>query len=331
MSFPGPPFDHELDDILEQIRAQDKNSEFTKEYIIEQREAIEPFCSTQQITGDPYLSYEEVTVSGLAWDITLSIIRSKTSKKNNNPGIYLIHGGGMVMGNRLFLISSTLTTIKALGAVLVSVEYRLAPEHPAPAAIEDCYAGLQWMFENAPKLGVDASRIIVSGGSAGGGLAAGLALLNRDRKGPPLFAQLLLYPMLDDRCTSVSARQYENEGAWIGKTNRAAWDHYLPGIRGTEKVSIYVAPSRAEDLSNLPQAFIEVGACEPFRDENVAYATKLWECGTQAELHVWPGAWHGYNVFASSTQVAQVSNETRLKWLKRILATPATPIVPAAI
>lgn len=196
MSFPGPPFDQELDDILEQIRARDNNNEFTKEYIVEQRKAIEPLCSTQQITDDPDLSYEEVTVSGLAWDITLSIIRSKTSKKNDNPGIYLMHGGGMVLGHRLFLIGSILTNIKALGAVLVSVEYRLAPEHPAPAAIEDCYAGLQWMFENAPKLGVDASRIIVAGGSAGGGLAAGLALLNRDRKGPPVFAQLLLYPSM---------------------------------------------------------------------------------------------------------------------------------------
>ncbi|KAE8442582.1 hypothetical protein EG329_003069 [Mollisiaceae sp. DMI_Dod_QoI] len=331
MSFPGPPFDHELAVIMDQPQFAPDRREFTKEYIIEQRKAIEPFCGTQQVTDDPDLSYEEVTVPGLAWDVTLSIIRSKTLKKENNPGIYLIHGGGMVLGNRLFLIGGMLTTIKALGAVLVSVEYRLAPEYPAPAAVEDCYAGLQWMLENAPKLGLDVSRIIVAGGSAGGGLAAGVALLNRDRKGPPLFAQLLMYPMLDDRCTSISVRQYENDGMWTGKTNRAAWDHYLPGVRGTDKVSIYDAPSRAEDLSNLPQAFIEVGASEPFRDEAVAYATKLWECGIQAELHAWPGAWHGYNVYAPGSQIAQVSNATRFKWLERILAAPASPIVPAAL
>jgi acetyl esterase/lipase len=181
--------------------------------------------------------------------------------------------------------------VKEFDAVLITPEYRLAPEHPAPAQVEDCYAGFEWIVKNSSLLGIDPGRIVVTGTSAGAGLAAGVTLLARDRKGPPIFAQLLTCPMIDDRVDSVSSRQYMEEGLYDGKTNIAAWDMMLPGTRGGKDVSIYVAPARAEDLSGLPRAFIEVGAAEPFRDENVAYASKLWECGVDTELHVFPGAW----------------------------------------
>ncbi|CZR63420.1 related to lipase/esterase [Phialocephala subalpina] len=298
MSFPAPPFDHELSEIL----------------------------NVQQIHDDPDITHEEVTIPGPGGDVILSILRSKSSTKDkNNPGLYLIHGGGMVMGNRFYLITAMFPFIKELGAVLVSVEYRLAPENPAPAAVQDCYAGLQWTFENAARLGIDASKVIVTGGSAGGGLSAGVALLSRDRKAPPLFAQMLLYPMIDDRCTSVSSQQFPDEGIWTDKTNKAAWDHYLgAGVRGTDKVNIYDAPARAKDLSNLPPTFIEVGASEPFRDEDVAFAMKLWEHGIPTELHVWPGAWHAYDILAPNSDIGRISTETRMRWIKRVLSAPKT-------
>jgi acetyl esterase/lipase len=291
MSFPGPPFDTELEAVLKEFQQGQVQEEFTAEFIVARRKLIEPQCNIQVVHDDPDISSEEITIPGPGGDIILLILRSKSNTKENAPCIYHIHGGAMVLGNRFYLVNTVFPTIKELGAVLVSVEYRLAPEHPAPAAVDDCYAGLQWVFKNTTKLGIDGSKIIVYGGSAGGGLAAGVALLSRDRKDPPLFAQLLIYPMLDDRNTSVSVKQFYDLGLYTGRTNTTCWDHYLPGIRGTDKVGIYDAPARAKDLSGLPQTFIEVGASEPFRDEDVAYATKLWEHGVQAELHVWPGAW----------------------------------------
>lgn len=147
--------------------------------------------------------------------------------------------------------------------------------------------GLEWVGAHASELGIDPNKLMITGGSAGGGLAAGVALLARDRNGPKLCAQLLSYPMIDDRGSTISSKQFELEGIWVGKSNIEAWDLLLPGTRNTEDVSIYAAPARAEDLSRLPPAFIEVGAAEPLRAEGVAFATKLWECGVQAELRVW--------------------------------------------
>ncbi|PVH82147.1 Alpha/beta hydrolase fold-3 [Cadophora sp. DSE1049] len=230
-----------------------------------------------------------------------------------------MHGGALVLGNRYFFLGSTFPIAKELDAVVISVEYRLAPEFAAPAQVEDCYAGLEWIFQNASKLGIDPERIIVGGSSAGGGLAAGVALLARDRKGPPIFALKLTYPMLDDCCASISMKQYMNDGWYDGTQNIAAWNMVLPGTRGSKDVSIYVAPSRAEDLSDLPPTCISVGAGDPFRDEDVAFASKLWECGVNAELHVWPGAWHGFDVLAPTAEISIAAVKAEMEWLKRIL------------
>jgi acetyl esterase/lipase len=222
----------------------------------------------------------------------LSILRSKNSVGGVRPAIYYIHGGGMIFGTRFFLLGSTFQWIKELDITLISVEYRLAPEHPDLAPVEDCYAGLQYVSSHTHELSIDGSKIIVAGGSAGAGLAAGVTLLARDRMGPKIFAQMLIYPMLDDRCNSTSSLQFQKEGTWLLKHSITGWDALLPGRRGGEGVSIYAAPARAESLKNLPQAYMEVGSCEPFRDEDVEFATRLWKDGVQAELHVWPGAWH---------------------------------------
>jgi acetyl esterase/lipase len=194
----------------------------------------------------------------------------------------------MILGTRHFLLQETYPWIKELDAVLISVEYRLAPEHPHPAPVEDCFAGLKWFSDNASSLGINPDKIMIAGHSAGGGLSAGTALMARDRKlSPPLFAQLLIYPMLDDRETSSSCQQYMDEGPWTGKSNIVAWDWLLPN-RNVADIE-YAAPSRATDLSNLPPVYLDVGTADIFRDQTVAYASKLWEDGTAAELHVYPG------------------------------------------
>jgi acetyl esterase/lipase len=283
-SFIKPPFDPEFAEILEQWPA---NETLTSESISRKRKEVELMWSPEAVLKDPGIKHEELSIPGLAGDIALTVLRSKQSAGGLRPAVYYIHGGGMFLGTRYFLLQSTFEWVKRLDAVLISVEYRLAPEHPSPANLDDCYAGLEWVSSHVSELGIDADKLMIAGGSAGGGLAAGVALLARDRQGPKLCAQLLVYPMIDDRVSTISNKQFETEGPLVGKTNVEAWDLLLPGKRNTEDVSIYAAPSRAKDLSHLPPTFIEVGSAEPFRDEDVAYATKLWECGNQAELHVW--------------------------------------------
>ena len=236
----------------------------------------------------------------------------------------------MILGSKLFLIEHTFEWIKQLDAVLISVEYRLAPEHPNPAPIEDCYAGLKWVFANAKSLGINTEKVIVAGHSAGGGLSAGLSLLARDCGGPKIFAQCLIYPMLDDRMITASSKQFMNEGTWTGVNNVKAWEWYIPGHLSAKEVSIYAAPARATDLSGLPPTWIDVGGNEVFRDENAAYATKLAEDGNSCELHIWPGAWHGFDTFVPTAALTKSCLDTRLAWFKRILRAPTAPLkVPA--
>lgn len=190
----------------------------------------------------------------------------------------------MVVGNR-FSLGAVLPWITELDMVLVSVEYRKSPDASGLEPVEDCYAGLKWTAENASKLGIDPEKIIISGHSGGAGRAAGTALLARDRGGPQFCAQLLVYPMIDDRVENSSSKQFFEIGLWSGQDSTTAWDWITGGNRGGDDVSPYVAAARATDLSGLPPTYIDVGACDLFRDECVAYASKLWECGVNAELH----------------------------------------------
>lgn len=225
----------------------------------------------------------------------------------------------MVLGNHTVGTGVPISWAIENNAVVVSVEYRLAPEHPFPAGIEDCYSGLKWVSEHAAELGIDAEKIIIAGPSAGAGLSAGTALLARDRGGPKLLAQCLIYPMLDDRNESVSTHQYKAPlGTWSREMNLLAWKLYLGDKAGTDDVSIYAAPGRADNLSGLPQTFIDVGSAELFRDECVAYASKLWAAGVQCELYVVPGALHGYDGLAPDSQITVVANHVKNSWIKRV-------------
>ncbi|UGS37779.1 alpha/beta hydrolase [Capillimicrobium parvum] len=243
------------------------------------------------------------------------------------PGLLFIHGGGMVVGNLETedLVARILT--KDLGCVTVSVDYRLAPEHPDPAPVEDCYAALAWMAGAAGELGIDPERLAVYGGSAGGGLAAGTALMARDRGGPALAFQMLIYPMIDDRDRTPSVHEFTDIGIWDRDANLEGWRCLLGDRVGGDDVSIYAAPARATDLAGLPPAYIDVGELDLFRDEDIDYAARLLRAGVPTELHVFPGAYHAAELQAVGSALANRVLGWRLDALRRALGVPA----PAAV
>ena len=206
-----------------------------------------------------------------------------------------------------------------LGIVVASVEYRLAPEHPFPAPVEDCYAGLQWVVANAESLGVDSARLAIGGASAGGGLAAGLGLLVRDRAEIDIGFQFLIYPMIDDRNVTESSHAITDPRVWNRAANLAGWNAYLEGQAGTEGVSRYAAAARADDLTGLPSTYLVVGDLDLFVDENVDYANRLRVAGVPVELHVYPGAFHGSNTFVHWSDLSQRWRADEVEALRRAL------------
>ncbi|MEV4368839.1 alpha/beta hydrolase [Nonomuraea sp. NPDC049637] len=233
------------------------------------------------------------------------------------PGLYWIHGGGMIVGMPEVDDATMIDYVERLGVVVVSVDYRLAPEHPHPAPVEDCYAGLLWTAKNAEELGIDPARLAVGGASAGGGLAAGTVLLARDRGGPEVVLQLLICPMLDDRNTTPSSLEFTEAVVWDRAANLYGWSALLGDRAGGPDVPAYAAPARAEDLSGLPPAFVDVGELEVFRDEDIDYAQRLARAGVSTEFHLYPGAFHGFDVMVPDTPLSRRARETRLAALRR--------------
>lgn len=239
------------------------------------------------------------------------------------PLVVYAHSGGLMFGDRFSGLDLVLDWVSGLGVALFTVEYRLAPEFADPFPREDMYAALVWAVGHADDLGLRADRVVVAGASAGGGLAAGLALAARDRGGPRLAGQLLDYPMLDDRGVTASTSQFDGIGVWDRVSNETGWSALLGPARGGDAVSSYAAPARAVDrgeLAGLPPAFIDVGAAEIFRDEAIAYADAIWRAGGDADLHVWSGAFHACDIFAPHTRVGQDMIAVRDSWLERIVA-----------
>ena len=314
---PCPPFDPELDAILAMLA--DQIPTVTAETIDELRAAPLPGIPTDEELAAASVSRREITIPGYEGADLIATVLARTDKTDVGPGIYHVHGGGMIAGNRMVGIGQILPWIIEHSAVAVTVEYRLAPEFPDPYPVEDSYAGLVWMAEHASDLGIDLDRLIIAGASAGGGIAAGTALLARDRQGPKLIGQVLMCPMLDDRDQTASTTQFDRAGLWIRSSNLVGWDALLGDRRGTDDVSVYAAPARASDLSGLPPAFIDCGSAELFRDEDIAYASALWCSGVQAELHVWPGGFHGFDMVAPHTALAQSATETRNAWVAKQL------------
>jgi acetyl esterase/lipase len=277
------------------------------------REQMPPFVKPDTITiqkravpgppGDP--------------DIEVAIFRP-VELAANPPALYWIHGGGFVLGDVDGDMEVPSQFADKLGAIVVSVEYRLAPEHPFPAPVEDCYAGLVWMSEHAADLGFDPRKLAIGGLSAGGGLAAAVALMARDRGGPSLCFQLLDIPEVDDRLSTSSMKQFTDTPLWNHRNAVLSWEAYLGPNHG--ETSPYAAPARAADLSGLPPAYVVTCEFDPLRDEGIEYAQRLIQAGIATELHHYPGTFHGSSGAGAGTAISTRMVNDRLAALGRAFA-----------
>jgi acetyl esterase/lipase len=257
---------------------------------------------------------ERVELTTERGDVALSLLRPVESAERP-PVLYWMHGGGMVIGNRYMDDARLIEWCRWLGCVCVSVEYRLAPEAPYPAPLDDCEEGLRFFLEHADDLRIDPLRVGVAGRSAGGALAAGLALRWRDRGQVPLAFQYMEYPMLDDRGLTVSS-QLEGLPIWSRESNAFGWRSYLGDRQGTDDVPVDAAPGRATELSDLPPTFIGIGTLDCLRDESIDFAARLCRAAVPTELHVYAGAVHGFDMFAD-TAVARTAARDSADWLAR--------------
>lgn len=270
----------------------------------------------------PHLNHEEFmapAINGLGdQPVMLSIFRSNVSKNDKRPALFYIHGGGQVSGNRFSGLDLILNAFSDLDLIFITVEYRIAPEHLSPAGAYDSYAGIVYVADHAEEWGIDPARIVVYGVSGGAAPAASVAKLSRIRQYPSICAQVLSTPMLDDRNQTVSAQQFKHNTLWSGVTNCMAWDLVLGAASGSAGVNELSSPARSVDLSGLPPTFIDVGECEVFRDEAVAYASQIWKCGGTAELHVWPGLYHGSFLLENDVPVSQSVINAEKDFLRRV-------------
>ena len=233
------------------------------------------------------------------------------------PAILYVHGGGMILGDLDMYDPLIRAFVADSGVPALAVEYRLAPEHPHPVPVEDCYAALTWLAAHTAELGVDPARVAVMGDSAGGGLAAGVALIARDRGGPALARQILIYPMLDDRTTTPDPALLPFLG-WTYDDNVTGWSALLGDRAGGDDVSPYAAPARADDVSGLPPTYIDVGTLDIFCDEDVEYARRIAATGTPVELHVHPGVPHGAEAVAAHADVSRRIRADRIRVLRSL-------------
>ena len=287
------------------------------------REMIGEAGGTPPMVMEPAVSTETVTVTEKhvpgpkgAPDVHVRVF-SPVKRKGLIGGLLWIHGGGYVYELMEMDDSRCMRFALESNCVVVSVDYRVAPKHPYPAPLEDCYAVLEWFSENAEELGVDKKRIAVAGGSAGGGLTAAVCLLARDRKGPEITFQILLSPMIDDRHITPSSTEFTDLRFWNFQGNIICWDAYLGDIPDDE-VPIYAAPSRAKDLSGLPPAYILVGELEIFRDESIDYTARLARAGVTTEFHIFPGCFHGFEVLADG-EISRMANDEVVRVIKTAL------------
>lgn len=323
MSIPTPPYDPEMGAFLDAIPGP---KDLTIDFVPALRQAP-PSQETAEsvLKGEPY-THEERQIRSTNGPVTLSFFYPQDSQTTSRlPALLYTHGGGMICGNRFTFCKDALAHAKPSGAVVVSVEYRLAPEHPYPAAIDDCWAALRYVGEHAAELRIDADRLMLFGSSAGANLSAALTMLARDRKGPKIIGQLLDCPMLDDRNATNSSRQVSGHGTWTRGSNIMAWGAYLGPDAGKDTNNPYAVPARCSDFSSLPPAFITVGSTELFRDEAVEYAQKLWAAGVQCELHVWPGTFHCFDSLMPKHALSVASMEAKANWTKRLLEKKIQP------
>jgi triacylglycerol lipase len=248
------------------------------------------------------------------------VITRPRARTAAGPGILHIHGGGYVMGAPEMGLPTDAAYAMQNDATVVSVDYRLAPETAHPGPVEDCYAALKWLYAEAEALGVDRGRIAVTGESAGGGLAAALVLLARDRGEVPILFQHLVFPMLDDRTTThADPSPYFGQFVWTPEANLFGWTALLGQAPGGPDISPYAAAARATDLSRLPATYLICGALDLFLEENLEYARRLMRAGVPTELHVYPGAPHGF-MFVEDAAVTKTFIRDSMSAMKRALS-----------
>lgn len=234
-------------------------------------------------------------------------------------GLLWIHGGGFTAGKPEQDDGFCGRIVEDVGCAIVSVEYRLAPEYPFPAGPDDCYAALRWMSESAANLGIDSAQIAIGGASAGGGLAAAVALMARDRREVPLVFELLIYPCLDDRHITQSSKAIAASGMlWERESSLRGWKAYL-GSNQQGEVSPYAAPARVADVAGLPPTYIMIGELDLMRDESIEYAMRLMQADIPTQLHVYPGAFHGFDLLATSAALSQRAISEYIDALKQVL------------
>jgi len=312
----GPLFDPELVPLLEffpEVR-------LSAQVLPVLRASIAQLAANASLPQRLPVSVEERRVPGAAGmpDVR-SLLYLSTRAAPPLPVLFHMHGGGYVLGAPEINADTHRVLAAELDCAIVSVDYRLAPETPHPGPIEDCYAALRWTHAHAGELGIDASRIGVFGESAGGGLAAALALLARDRREIPLRFQHLIYPMLDDRtCTHADPHPHAGQHVWTAEHNHFGWQSLLGAAPGADGVSAYAAAGRAQDLGGLPPAFIAVGALDLFLEENLEYARRLTRAGVPVELHVYPGAPHAFQM-VTGARVSVAAERDSVSALRRAL------------
>jgi acetyl esterase/lipase len=260
-------------------------------------DGAQPFPDDVTITDHEVTGFDGATIRA-RW-----YVRKDTSSEPG-PAVLYAHGGGMIVGDIDMFDGLVSRYVSASGTSILSVDYRLAPEHPHPAPVEDVYAALGWLHEHAAELGVDPARIGVFGDSAGGGLAAAVSILARDRGGPPIAKQILVMPMLDDR-TVTPDPQLAPFAVWTWDDNRTGWEALLGPAAGGPDTPAHAAPARVGDPSGLPPAYIEVGQLDIFRDEDLTYAMRLGRAGVPVEFHLHPGVPHEFDFIAFDSAAAR--------------------------
>jgi acetyl esterase/lipase len=274
-------------------------------------------ASSLELPADVEVRHYELTASDGAV-LPLTWYEPTTGDRTASAAMLYLHGGGMIMSLEqtaaVYDVAVRQYVSRSRVPALV-VDYRVAPEHPHPTPVEDCYAALQWLEAHAAELDVDPTRLAVGGDSAGGGLAAGVALLARDRSGPQLVLQLLIYPMLDDRTVVPDAQLPPDFLVWNYEDNVTGWGALLGVASGGADVSPYAAPARAADLTGLPPAYVDVGDLDIFRDEDIDYARRLLAAGVPTDLHVFPGCPHGFEMLVGDLPVSRHALDNRVRRL----------------
>jgi len=300
----------ELRPILEQFPVVDLNI----------RELPADFEPPVQVKS-PLVKTTNRMIPGQDTELLMKIYEPVNRSNTALPALLWIHGGGYLMGHPDFDDSLCEQFVLTANCLVCSIDYRLAPEHTYPAAIEDCYSGLKWMAEHTDELQIDAARLAIGGASAGGGLTAALAILARDRGGPNLIFQMPLYPMIDDRNVTPSSQEINKNNfpnVWNREMNQQAWGMYL-GTAADGEVPSYAAAAREQDLTGLPPTYTCVGDLDVFRDETINYVARLSQADVPVEFHLYPGCFHGFDVIFNDTEISNRARNEYIQALARAL------------